>query len=216
MTRSARHALLAPALLLVPIVAAHAQAEGPARQFHVALGGAFLTSGAYFTGPGSLEVTTGSAFAGVLQAGVEVSRTLSVVLGAAYSRPDWSLNGVPLIGSLGLPGPGLWFADAALRGRVPLGSASRAPQVFAQVGAGVAHYSLSGRVVGRNIDEQAMNFAVALGVGIALPLSRRVGLELMGKDYITSLKSVRDLESFGVDGKRAHTILLSASVRLGL
>ena len=66
------------------------------------------------------------------------------------------------------------------------------------------------------MDEDATNFAVALGVGVAIPFSERFGLEVLGKDYIASFTSVRDLEQLGVEGRRAHTLLLSVSARVGL
>lgn len=58
--------------------------------------------------------------------------------------------------------------------------------------------------------------ALTLGAGLALPLARRVGVEVMAKDYIASFKSVRDLAAYGIEGRRAHTLLLLVSARLGL
>ncbi len=41
-------------------------------------------------------------------------------------------------------------------------------------------------------------------------------IEVLAKDYIASFKSVRDTKAFGVEGRRAHTLLLLISARLGL
>ena len=90
------------------------------------------------------------------------------------------------------------------------------PKVFAQIGAGLAHYSVSASVLGNAIDESATNFAGSLGVGLGLSLTQRLGLEVMAKDYIASFKSVDDLAAFGIEGRRTHTFLLSVSARLGL
>jgi hypothetical protein len=182
----------------------------------VAAGGGFLTSGAYFTGPGGVEFANGDAFAGALQVSIAVHRAFAVVLAAAHARPEWRLTGVPLIGSVGVPGGRLWFADAALRGQLPLGGASRVPLLFAQAGGGVAHYALATSLLGNAVDEHATNFALALGAGLALPLAGRFGVEVMAKDYIASFKSIRDLEAFGVEGRRAHTVLLLLSARIGV
>jgi hypothetical protein len=182
----------------------------------VGLGGGFLTSGAYFTGPGNLEFANGNAFVGALQVSLAIHRTFTVVLAAAHARPEWRLTGVPLIGDVSVPGGRLWFADAALRGRVPFRAASNAPAIFAQVGAGVAHYALAGSVLGIAVDEQATNLALALGAGFEVPLTRRLSLESVAKDYVASFRSVRDLAAFGVEGRRAHTVLLLVSARLGL
>ena len=212
---SKRAGILLFALLLAPDPLP-AQSHAGSR-VHLSAGGGFFTSGAYFTGPGALELTSGDAFAGILQASVPVHRSVAVVVAAAHARPDWRITGVPLVGAIGLSGARLWFADAAVRALLPLSASSViTPAVFAQAGAGLARYSLHTTVLGSSVDEQATNFAVALGVGLAIPFGERFGLEVMAKDYIASFRSVRDLEELGVEGRRAHTLLLALSARLGL
>src|SRR5688500_15578175 len=187
-------------------------------QVHVSAGGGFLTSGAYFTGPGELELASGDAFAGSLQLSVPVRPSVALVVAGAYARPEWQITGIPLVGDIGVSGARLWFADAAVRGLLPLGGGQSAttPVAFAQAGAGLAHYSLNTTVLGNAVDENATNFALALGAGVALPFTERFGLEVMAKDYIASFRSVRDLEEFGIEGRRAHTLHLTVSVRVGL
>ncbi len=145
-----------------------------------------------------------------------VHRALAVVLAGAHARPAWRLTGVPLVGSVEVPGARLWFADAALRAHLPLGPAARVPVIFAQVGAGFAQYAVATSVRGTAVNEHATNFAVASGAGLALPLTRQFAVEVMVKDYIASFKSVRDLAAFGIEGRRAHTVLLLVSARVGL
>jgi hypothetical protein len=203
------------ALLLTP-AALTAQAH-PGSQVQVSAGGGFLTSGAYFTGPGALRLASGDAFAGLLQVSVPVHRSVALVVAGAHARPEWRITGVPLAGAIGVNGAGLWFADAAVRGLLPLGRPSvTTPIAFAQAGAGVAHYSLNTTVLGNAVDEDATNFALALGAGVGLPFTERFGLEVLAKDYIASFRSVRDLEQLGVEGRRAHTLLLAVSARVGL
>jgi len=182
---------------------------------HLAAGGGFLTSGTYFTGPGGAELVNGDAFAGALQVSVAVHRAFAVVLAATHARPTWKLTGVPLLGAVDVPGARLWFVDAALRGQIPLGAASSSV-IFGQAGAGLANYALTTSLLGTPVDENATNVALTLGAGLALPLTRRLGVEVMAKDYIASFKGVRDLAEFGVEGRRAHTVLLLVSARLGL
>jgi hypothetical protein len=183
----------------------------------VAAGGGFMTSGTYFTGPASLELRGDDAFAGSLQASAPVHRSLRIVVAGSYAEPDFRLTGVPLVGSVGLRGAHLWFSDAALRGQVPLASASPTNAVaFAQVGAGLAHYAVNATILGNAVDESATNFAAALGVGLGLAFTERLGVEVMAKDYIASFKSVRDLAAFGIEGRRTHTVFLGVSARLGL
>ncbi len=197
------------ALLLIP-------AALPA-QVHVSAGGGLLTSGAYFTGPGALELASGDAFAGLVQVSVPVHPSVVLVVAGAHARPEWQVTGVPLVGDLSVSGAKLWFADAAVRGLLPLDRQSATtPVAFAQAGAGLAHYSLNTTVLGNPVDENATNFAFTLGAGVALPIAERFGLEVLAKDYIASFKSVRDLEDLGVEGRRAHTLHLAVSVRVGL
>jgi opacity protein-like surface antigen len=190
--------------------------QEPASRAYVEGGIGYLTSGDYFTGPGSTSLTNGDAAAVTVQLGVRVHRYFDVVLAGAYAAPEWRLGGVPLVGSISLPGASLWFGDASLRGRLPLGQSSRPISLLGQLGAGLARYAVGTSVLGNRIDASATNFAFVVGAGVQAPLSRRVGVELLAKDYIASFKSVRDLEAFGVEGRRAHTLLLSASVRLAL
>src|SRR4029079_17739098 len=89
------------ALALLMPAPAHAQGGDPDSRVQVAAGGGFLTSGAFFIGPASSEFSNGDAFAGALQASVAVNRTLAVVLGGAYARPEWRLTGGPLPGAVG-------------------------------------------------------------------------------------------------------------------
>ncbi len=87
---------------------------------------------------------------------------------------------------------------------------------FGQVGPGLAHYSINTSVVGVAVDESATNFALALAAGVGVPVAGRLGIELIAKDYIASFKSVTNQAGFGVEGRRAHTVLLVASGRLSL
>jgi hypothetical protein len=213
--RAASIATLLVVLLSFPAVPADAQSSRSYPSVDLAVGPGFLTSGAYFTGPGDLALDNSDALAGVLQVIVPVNLSFSLVGGGAYARPEWHLAGVPLLGSIGVDGASLWFADAGVRGQVSLGSQQgTGPTAFAQVGAGLAHYSVTASVLSQAVDESATNFALALGAGIGMPLAERFGLELMAKDYIVSFESVRDLESLGIEGQRAHTLVLSVSARV--
>jgi hypothetical protein len=203
------------ALMLAPALAG-AQVQPRTSRVEIAGGGGLATSGAYFTGPGGLRFSSGDAVAGALQVRVSVHRSLSVVLAGTYTRPAWQLTGIPLLGSASVPGGGVWFADAAVRGQLLLGRAQTGSVAFAQVGPGLAHYSINTSVLGVAVNESATNFALALAAGVALPVAGRFGIELMAKDYIASFKSVTDLAAFGVEGRRAHTLLLAASGRVSL
>jgi hypothetical protein len=191
-------------------------AQEPASRFQVAAGIGYLTSGSYFTGPASTSFDNTDAAAVMLQAGIRVHRFFDLIIAGAYAEPEWRLSGVPLVGSVRLPGARLLLADASLRGRLPLGGSSHPVSLLAQAGAGLAHYAIATSLLGNRIEDNATNFAAVLGAGIQAPLAGRVGLELLAKDYIASFKSVRDLEAFGVEGRRAHTVVVAASVKIDL
>ena len=208
-------ALLIAVLCLAPPTVVAQDTGAPRLQ--VALGGGFLTSTAYFTGPGGLALDNTDAFTGMLQVIARVHRSFAIVMSGVYARPEWRLTGVPLLGSVGVDGASLWFADASLRGRVPLGGRSGAgPTVFVQAGPGLAHYGVSTSVIGRAVDASATNLAFALGAGLDVPLTDRFGLEVLAKDYVVSFKSVRDLAALGVVGRWTHTLVLGVSGRVGL
>jgi hypothetical protein len=212
---TATHLRLAFALLLSPTLA-DAQAGGGDRDVHLSLGPGILTTGAYFTGPGDLELGSRTAAVGMVQAGLAVHPRLEILIAAAYARPEWELTGVPLAGTVGLSGATLWFADLGIRGWAPLGTSSGAPAVFAQLGGGLARYALDTSVLGVAVDERATNFALVVGAGLGVPVAGRLGIELMLKDYVASFRSVRDLAAFGVEGRRAHTVVAALNARLGL
>ena len=204
-------------LLSAPASPTVAQDLDSRRGAQVSAGAGLLTSGAYFTGPGGLALDNSDALAAVLRVIVPVHPSFSIIAGGAYARPEWRLAGVPLVGTIAVDGASLWFADAGLRGQVPLGGQQGTGLIgFAQVGAGIAHYSLETSVLGQGVDESATNFALALGAGLGVPVTERVGLELMAQDYLVSFRSVRDLEDLGVEGRRAHTLVLSVRARLGI
>jgi hypothetical protein len=168
-----------------------------ASRTHAIVGGGFLSSGAYFTGPATIELVNGDAFATMAQVSMAVHPSFAVVLA--------------------LSGASLWFADAALRGHLRFGAPSpMVPSVLVQAGPGLGYYSLSATVGSYVYDEDAISLAAALGVGLTLPLSYRFGIEVMAKDYIVSFASPESLEAFGLEGRTAHTLLLLAGARLGL
>jgi hypothetical protein len=183
----------------------------------VAAGVGYLTSGAYFTGPETIELANGDAVVGSVQVSMVMHRSFAVVLAGAYAGPDWRLTRVPLVGSMGITGASLWFVDASLRGHLPLGARSpTAPTVFAQAGPGLGYYSVSTTVESNVFDENGASLALALGAGFTLPISGRLGVEVMAKDYIASFDSPGALEPFGLEGRTAHNLLLLGSARLGL
>lgn len=205
------------ALLVLRLLAVvePAQGQGQPEQRIEAVGSVgYLHSGDYFTGPGSTSLNNGDGVAVALQVHLPVYRWLGLVIAASHAEPDWKLNGVPLLGTVTLPGASLWFGDVSLRGSLPISRSAQPTYLFGQIGAGAARYAVSTTILGNRLEDHATNFAFALGAGVGIPIAGRIGGELMGKDYIASFKSVRDLETLGVRGKRAHTFLATAGIRV--
>jgi len=202
-------------LLLLATSAEFAQAQTQREErFELTGSVGYLNAGDYFTGPGATALDNSDALAVALQAKIPVYRGLSVVIAGAHAEPEWRLTGVPLLGAISLPGASLWFGDAGLRGSLDLGGSSRPVTLFGQIGAGAARYAVSTDILGNRLEAHATNFALALGAGLGLPLGRRIGIEILGKDYIASFTTVRDLEALGVEGQRAHTLLALVGVRV--
>jgi hypothetical protein len=174
----------------------------------------YLNAGDYFTGPGATALDNSDALAVAFQAKIPVYRGLAVVIATTHAEPEWRLTGVPLLGAIGLGGASLWFGDAALRGSLDLGRSARPISLFGQIGAGAARYALATSILGNPLEAHATNFAWALGAGVGVPIGHRIGVEILGKDYIASFTTVRDLETLGVEGQRAHTFLGLAGLKV--
>jgi hypothetical protein len=199
-------------LLTVPLASAGSQepTPPPLRVQLIPTAG-YLTFGTYFTGPGGIQFSNqdGVAFGG--QLAVTLWRHISLVGSVMHGSSDWSFESVPLVGSISIGGASLLFYDAGLRFSYPLGRFSPVSAV-GQVTAGAIRYSVDHPL----FTGAATNVALSAGAGVTARLKRRVTLQVLFKDYVASFRSVDDAASFGVEGRRAHTLGLLLGLGIGL
>src|SRR3712207_185648 len=130
-----------------------------AARLYVSGGGGLLASGAYFTGPGSLELDSENAFAGMLQLSVPVHRSVAVVVAGAHGRPDWRITGVPLVGEIGVSGAPPRVAGPAPRAAPALGQPpATPPAAVAPARADPPRHGLHTTVLGDRGGEFATDF----------------------------------------------------------
>jgi hypothetical protein len=200
-------------LLLAPLPSAAAQTSTrpSAPALEILPTAAYLAFDTYFTGPGDIRFSNQDGIGYGAQVAVALWRNLSLVGSVLHGTSDWSFESVPIVGSVSIGGASLWFYDVGLRLDFPLGGASPLSAI-GQVGAGAIRYSVDNAL----ISDQATNFALSGGVGVAARLGRRVSLQGLVKDYIASFRSVDDAAGFGVEGRRAHTLgfLIGFGLRL--
>jgi hypothetical protein len=171
----------------------------------------YLVFGSYFSGPGDLEFSNenGPAYGGELE--VPLGPRFSVIGSALHATSDWSFRGVPLLGTVAVGGASLWFYDAGLRLRLPLGTTGRVSP-YVQVSAGAARYAVSNVL----LTDHATNFAFSGGVGVLAQLGGRLSLQGTVKDYLASFKSVDQGVAVGIEGRRAHTLAFLVGAGIGL
>jgi opacity protein-like surface antigen len=142
------------------------------------------------------------------EATVGITRGLALVGNVAYASSDLEV-GLPVVGGLSFGKSSALLYDAALRLRVPSGSAGISP--FVQAGAGAMRQEIEVAAV----STRSTNFAYNVGAGVEVPLGSRLGLQLMAKDYIGKFDA-RGATAVNVDTKTTHNWTVSAGVRLGL
>ena len=142
------------------------------------------------------------------EATVGITRGLALVGNVAYASSDLEV-GLPVVGGLSFGKSSALLYDAALRLSVPGGAGGISP--FVQAGAGAMRQEIEVAPV----STRSTNFAYNVGAGVDVPLGPRLGLQLMGKDYIGKFDA-REATAVNLDTKTTHNWTLSAGVRLGL
>lgn len=142
------------------------------------------------------------------EATVGITRGLALVGNVAYASSDLEV-GLPVVGGLSFGKSSALLYDAALRLSVPLSAGGISP--FVQAGAGAMRQEIEVAPV----STRSTNFAYNVGAGVDVPLGPRLGLQLMGKDYMGKFDA-REATGVNVDTRTTHNWTLSAGLRLGL
>jgi hypothetical protein len=210
-SRLLRHSLLILSLTTLLLPHAAAQQSGTTTRARIIPTIGYLVFGSYFSGPGDLEFSNqnGPTYGGELE--VALDRRFSVIGSALHATSDWSFSGVPLLGTVAVGGTSLWFYDAGLRVRFPLGASGRVSP-YVQASAGAARYAVNNVL----LSDHATNFAFSGGVGVLAQLGGRLSLQGMVKDYLASFKSVDQGAALGIEGRRAHTLAFLVGAGIGL
>ena len=127
------------------------------------------------------------------QAGFSVSPNFSILGNLGYSKSKFTLENVPTgtgTTTANVSGDvGVWLYDADLQFRLPFAQKDSWIAPFAQVGAGAIRYSSDYN----NFNSKSQtNVAFNGGIGADFQFRKLVGVRLMAKDYVTSLKWSND------------------------
>jgi len=152
-----------------------------------------------------------------VQAGYSFSPNISLLGNFAYSRTKAVIK-IPNATNLNLSGDlGLWLYDADLQFRLPFltGQGSSTVSPFVQVGAGAVKVSADADDFGAS---GPTNVAFNFGGGVDWQISRGIGVRLMVKDYLTSLKwdELDDVDNdIRSDSRIANNLAFSAGLNFG-
>ena len=200
-----------PSVFLLAGVVSAAQAQGVPGEPRLHLGPtvSYMAYGAYFEGPGSVRFSNEDGLAVGVQLDWRVSRRLGVAASGSRASSDWRFTGVPIVGTVDVGGATLWLADIGLRVEL---LPDRRVRPFVQLGAGIIRYEASNAL----IDERATNVAAVGVLGATVRVGPHLRAELAVKDHYASFRSVDAVASVGAEGRRAHTLAVTAGASLGL
>jgi hypothetical protein len=146
------------------------------------------------------------------QAGFSVSPNFSILGNLGYSKTKFRIEGPASFNTSG--DIGAWLYDADLQFRLPFEQRDSWIAPFVQVGAGAIRYTQNYQ----DFNSKAQtNVAVNGGVGADFQWRDRVGVRLMAKDYVTSLKWSNDntITNDVAKGQTAHNWALTAGINFG-
>ena len=204
MLRSLCAGAIAGLLLAVPLEAQSARSGS----FGITPYAGYMKFGNLVNGPLGTSVRGAAGPVYGAEATVGIARGLALVGNVAYASSDLEV-GLPVVGGLSFGKSSALLYDAALRLSAPLSAGGISP--FVQAGAGAMRQEIEVAPV----STRSTNFAYNVGAGVDVPLGPRLGLQLMGKDYIGKFDA-REATGVNVDSKTTHNWTLSAGLRLGL
>lgn len=146
------------------------------------------------------------------QATIHLSPYVALVGNFGYSRSRWTFKNYFGPGQdLNLRRVGVWLFDGDLEFRLPHATGSTSSIApFVQLGAGGIRYTANAG----SIDQGNTNFAFNAGLGIDIQASRAIGVRLMAKDYLTSLKWT-DVTRVSINDRTSNNVALSLGLNIG-
>ena len=194
-----------------PVTAGHGS-------FYVGPYAGYMIFGDLYETPQNVEYSNeNGGFYGV-QAGFSVSPNFSILGNLGYTKSKFTAENVPAATGTqtqNLSGDiGVWLYDADLQFRLPFMQANSWIAPLAQVGAGAIRYTADYNDF--NSSAQT-NVAFNFGIGGDVQFAQAVGLRVMAKDYITSLKWTNDsrIARDVIKGQTAHNWAITAGLNIG-
>lgn len=169
--------------------------------------GGYLVTGSLYDGPlGTSVGTTNSPMIGV-NAGIPITRGISLVSTVGYASGDLKV-GLPVIGGIDIGDATTWVYDAGLEMG---GLAGRGKGVAPFVTGGIGGMTTNLR--NALVSTSATNLAYTAGVGVEIGISDAVALRAHAKDYIGKFDT-RDVIGFQLDNGFSHNWALTAGLKL--
>lgn len=170
----------------------------------------YMKFGNLVSGPLGTSLRNAGAAVYGAEATLGLTSGIALVGNVGYSQPNLEI-GAPLIGGVSVGRSSMLLYDAALRLRVPVGTGGLPISPFVQGGAGAVRQSFD---IGP-ASTHSTNFAYNVGAGADVGIGRRLGLQVMVKDYIGKFDA-QEATALNVDTKTTHNFAVSAGLRLGL
>ena len=167
----------------------------------------YVKFGNLISGPLGTSIRNAGAPVYGAELSVGLLPSIALIGNVAYSQPSLQV-GAPLVGGLDVGESKVLMYDAALRLRTPMSGGKVTP--FIQGGIGGLRQSVSVAGVGTHATNPAYN----VGAGVDLDLGRRLGLQLMAKDYFGKFDA-KEATALNLDARTSHNWALSAGLRLG-
>lgn len=190
-----------------PVTAGHGS-------FYVGPYAGYMFFGDLFKGSNNVDYSNEDGGLYGVQAGFSVSPNFSLLGNFGYSKTKFTLENLPG-GTQNVSGDiGAFLYDGDLQFRLPFEQRDSWIAPFVQLGAGAIRYTQDYN----NFNSKAQtNVAFNGGVGADFQWKDRVGIRLMAKDYITSLKWSNDntITSDVAKGQTAHNWALTAGINFG-
>lgn len=191
--------------------------SGKPSVFHVTPYVGYVIFGDYFETPAGAEFTNDNTGIFGIEAGLDVSRAVSIVGNFGYMKTNFEFENVGTTGDQRFGADvGIWAYDGSLRLKIPftMGMTSFAPYV--QGGVGAFRYTFDTNDF--NAKDATTNVAYNVGVGATWKFAG-VGLRGEAKDYITSLDwnkvaDANDFQDFESD-RIAHNWAISLGLTIG-
>jgi hypothetical protein len=205
-----KYTLWAGALAGLALTAPLAAQRSAGPSFGITPYAGYIKFGNLVSGPLGTSLRDAGAAVYGAEAALGLTSGIALIGNVAYSQPALAV-GAPLIGGVSVGRSSVLLYDAALRLRVPVGTAGLPISPFVQGGAGYMRQSFD---VGP-ASTHSTNFAYNVGAGADVAIAPRFGLQLMVKDYIGKFDA-REATALNLDTKTTHNWAVSAGLRLGL